>query len=79
MKTCDLPAFFAAKNIRPTAYAIQDEGSGECYVIRKHVADWQVYYAERTAKNDLLTFSDEAEACDAFVRYVLDDTTTRLG
>lgn len=44
------------------------EGSDDCFCLRSDGRRWEVCYLERGASRTLGTFSDEASACDEFLR-----------
>jgi hypothetical protein len=66
-------------NVSPNCYSLTSDGYGEIYRINR-VTDilgdgWEVYYAERGSKNQLVVFRSESEACEHFYRWITSDHT----
>jgi hypothetical protein len=81
MNLTELKYALNTAGISEQAYSFTSDGAGEVYrisPIHDLLGDgWEIYYSERGNKNRLLTFRSESEACDEFLRWILQDSTTR--
>lgn len=81
MNLTELKSALDAAGVSESAYSFTSDGCGEVYRLAP-IHDmlghgWEVYYSERGSKNRLLVFRSESEACDEFLRWILQDPTTR--
>ena len=75
MTVLELKTRLDTEGIPTTAYSFESDGIGEVYriaSIRDMLGNgWEVYYAERGPKTDLLIHRLESDACDDLLRRLL--------
>lgn len=66
------------ENIDPHAYSLEGGVNRyDAYCLDHQGNAWLVYFSERGEKSDLQTFESELEACDFFLRWIIEDPSTR--
>jgi hypothetical protein len=69
-----------AAGVSERSYSFTSDGFGEIYriaPIHDMLDDgWEVYYSEKGKKNRLRIFRSESEACNEFLCWILQDSTT---
>lgn len=81
MNLTQLQSALEGADVSERAYSFTTDGIGEVYriaAIHDILGDgWETYYSERGNKIRLLVFRSESEACEEFLRWVLQDPTAR--
>ena len=80
MNLTELQDALVAAGVRERAYAIEGRSClDEQYRLECRGGSWCTYYSERGLERNLVAFPSETAACSSFLRWVLNDPTTRRG
>ncbi len=78
MTTTELHARLIAEDCNPRCYCLPDApNDGERYVLSKESEKWHVFYSERGNRIDETVWPTESEACESFLKRILEDPSTR--
>ena len=82
MNFTELKELLSREQVSPNTYSFNEYPGNEVYQISKTkdwMGDkWEVYYAERGNKNNLVVFRSEPEAYKHFISMIIPDKTTRM-
>ncbi len=77
MKVRELERVLVAAGIRQDAYDLRGGLPAERYCIQRVGRGWEVYYSEHGVKSELKVFASESDAVEYFLRFILEDPSTR--
>jgi hypothetical protein len=49
----------------------------DAYVLEENYGIWEVYFYERGHKENIRKFKSESEACEYFLKYILEDSVIK--
>lgn len=78
MKVAELKFKLDELGISPSAYHLYGPGSDDEYCIEHGPKGWTVYYHERGGKDIIGFYDDEEEACNIFLKKIVQDKSTRV-